>query len=129
MSCRTARQGRSVLATPLRPRTRGGIAGGVPVECAEASDDLRGPRVVQGTENGPPGKGGEAFLEVEGDQKEGALAALLEDDQVREELGHVARARLRPEPQNGRAEEVAMDGWGPGEGDALGPASTARTAR
>ena len=74
--------------------------------------------MVQGTEDG---KGGEAFLEVEGDQKEEALTALLEDDQVREEMGHVARARLRPEPQNGRAEEGAMEGWSPGEGNALGP--------
>ena len=79
--------------------------------------------MVQGTED-PQGKGCEAFLEVEGYQKEGALAALLEDDQVREELGHVARARLRPEPQNGRAEEGVMGGWGPGEGNALVPEPT-----
>ena len=51
---------------------------------------------------GPPGEGGEALLEVEGDEEEGALAAV--NDQVGEVLCHVARASLRPKPQHGRAE-------------------------
>ena len=36
--------------------------------------------MFQGTEDGPSGQRGEVFLEDEGDQEEGVLAALVEYD-------------------------------------------------
>jgi len=92
------------------------------VQNAKAPDDGEGDSgALQGAEDGPPGEGGEALLQVKGDEPERAPASFLEDHQVGEELGDVARASLCAEPEDGGAQVGAVQHGGPGEGHPFGP--------